>query len=119
MKKDTVSLIEGAVCICSGIAFADVVRNTFKNIPHGKGLVKSVGRLGLYAGTFVMGAEVTAQAIKLGEGIFEVTKKHVNIVKEEFTKETEAEDEVTERDMNEVVETPSDESDISENGYEE
>lgn len=119
MNKDTVSIIEGAICICSGVAVADIIHSTVKELPHGRGLVKGVGRLGLYAGAFVAGAEAAAKAIKLGEGVFDVTKKHVDAFKEELKKQKEESDDATEDpEVEEVTETPSD--DISdENEYEE
>lgn len=104
-----VNAFDCIVMLCGGIAAADISKKAMGKLPlKRRSFVKATGRLGLYTGSFVLGAEVAGQGLMFFEKIFASTKKAVVEVTDEISKAVNGTDE-TEQET--VTEDP-DENDI-------
>ena len=93
MKKNedgsitNVNALDCIVMLCGGIAAADISKKAMGKLPLKKrSFVKATGRLGLYAGSFVFGAEAAGQGLLFFEQVFASTKKAVAEVTDEISK---------------------------------
>lgn len=82
-----VNALDCIVMFCGGIAAADISKRVMKMMPlKRRSLVKATGRLGLYAGSFVIGAEAAGQGLLFFEHVFASTKKAAVEVTDEISK---------------------------------
>lgn len=97
-----VNVIDCIFMLCGGIAAADISKRALRAMPLQKrSLVKATGRLGLYAGSFVVGAEVAGQGVMFFEKVFASTKKAVVEVTDEISKAVNGTDETEQETVTE------------------
>ena len=103
----TTELVESVIVVCGGIAFTDICKNAVKQVPHGNGIFKKIGRAALYCGSFAVGANIAGKAVS----IYDTAAKSIDkckkawdegIKKSEADNDSEAEGEFEEEETSEA-----------------
>lgn len=90
-----VNAFDCIVMLCGGIAAADISKKAMGKLPlKRRSFVKATGRLGLYAGSFVLGAEVAGQGLLFLVDVTDEISKAVNETKQETVTEDSDENDI-------------------------